>query len=159
MEGKRKFDEKEPNNRRNKNQNKQQANKLTPQEQVNRKLLQKYLDTLSNPKKRVSLNYGTKKKSETQKLKVRCGLSFVDLSGLVDLRSLGIIVQALKPYNLILLPDYTPLQNLTRVQEFLPINKMSNCRSKQKFSSVVEVFISCIDKRWSFQCHVALFKW
>ncbi|KAF6072368.1 Beta-Casp domain family protein [Candida albicans] len=100
------------------NQNKQQANKLTPQEQVNRKLLQKYLDTLSNPKKRVGLNYGTKKKSETQKLKVRCGLSFVDLSGLVDLRSLGIIVQALKPYNLILLPDYTPSQNLTRVQEF-----------------------------------------
>lgn len=119
MEGKRKFDEKRTaNNRRNKNQNKQQANKLTPQEQVNRKLLQKYLDTLSNPKKRVGLNYGTKKKSETQKLKVRCGLSFVDLSGLVDLRSLGIIVQALKPYNLILLPDYTPLQNLTRVQEF-----------------------------------------
>ncbi|KAL6450712.1 CFT2 Cleavage factor two protein 2 [Candida maltosa Xu316] len=127
MEGKKKFDERKnnPNNNKNnssnnnnnnnnrrkggKNQNKQQANKLTPQEQVNQQLLQKYLETLFEPKKRVS---------SSKQLKIRCGLSFVDLSGLVDLRSLGIIVQALKPYNLILLPDYSPTHGLSGVQEF-----------------------------------------
>ena len=105
MEGKRKFDEKKQKwNKDEKSDKKksQQANKLTPQEQVNQQLLQKYLDTLFKPMKRVQL--GRRSSASTQ-LKVRCGLAFVDLSGLVDLRSLGIIVQAIKPYNLILLPD------------------------------------------------------
>lgn len=116
MEGKKKFDEKRNNNIRNnrkgRNQNKQQANKLTPQEQVNQQVLQKYLDTLFKPKKRVSTGAGGKN------LKIRCGLSFVDLSGLVDLRSLGIIVQALKPYNLILLPDYSNPDGLSNVRDY-----------------------------------------
>lgn len=64
MEGKKKFDEKRNNNIRNnrkgRNQNKQQANKLTPQEQVNQQVLQKYLDTLFKPKKRVSTGAGGK---------------------------------------------------------------------------------------------------
>lgn len=116
MEGKKKFDEKRNNNVRNnkksRNQNKQQANKLTPQEQVNQKILQKYLDTLFKPKKRIATGSGGKN------LKIRCGLSFVDLSGLVDLRSLGIIVQAIKPYNLILLPDYSTANGLSTVKEY-----------------------------------------
>ena len=42
---------------------------------------------------------------------MRCGLSFVDLSGLVDMRSLSLIVSSLKPYNLLLLPDFSVNQN------------------------------------------------
>ncbi|KAI3405216.2 hypothetical protein KGF56_001993 [Candida oxycetoniae] len=128
MEGKRKFDEKKQrgkrqqgdgsdgdrgdrknnNNNNNNNNNKHAAaaaaagNKLTPQEQVNQQLLHKYLDTLSKPLKRIPVE--SLPNSRTQ-LKIRCGLAYVDLSGTVDLRSLGIIIQALKPYNLILLPD------------------------------------------------------
>ncbi|KAI5958375.1 hypothetical protein KGF57_002732 [Candida theae] len=105
MEGKRKFDEKKQkwnkNDKTDKKKN-QQMSKLTPQEQVNQQLLQKYLDTLYKPMKRVQPGHRT---SSSTQLRVRCGLAFVDLSGLVDLRSLGIIVQAIKPYNLILLPD------------------------------------------------------
>ncbi|RCK62607.1 Cleavage factor two protein 2 [Candida viswanathii] len=117
MEGKKKFDEKRNNNnarnnRKGKHQKKQQANKLTPQEQVNQQILQKYLDTLFKPKKRVAAGAAGKN------LKIKCGLSFVDLSGLVDLRSLGIIVQALKPYNLILLPDYTAADGLSTVKDY-----------------------------------------
>lgn len=78
-----------------------QVDRLTPQEMTNNQLLQKYLDTLNHPQKQI--------KADTleSEVRVRCGLSFVDLSGLVDLRSLSIIVQALKPYNLLLLPDFT----------------------------------------------------
>lgn len=79
------------------------ANKLTPQEALNNQLLQKNLDTLYEPVKRVSLA-SNQRKSE---LRIRCGLSFVDLAGLVDLRSMNMIVSALRPHNLILLPDYT----------------------------------------------------
>ncbi|EGW31555.1 uncharacterized protein SPAPADRAFT_67601 [Spathaspora passalidarum NRRL Y-27907] len=120
MEGKKKFDEKRrwneeksnDDNKQKKNQNKQQANKLTPQEQLNQQLIQKNLDTLYNPRKRVPLNAASSFASQSQMLKIRCGLSFVDLSGLVDLRSLGIIVQALKPYNLLLLPDFNSIPEL-----------------------------------------------
>ncbi|CAH2352719.1 cleavage factor two protein 2 [[Candida] railenensis] len=77
------------------------APRITPQETLNNQVLQKNLDTLFAPSKRV---YQSNSKRE---LRVRCGLSFVDLSGLVDLRSLSLIVSLIKPYNLVLLPDDT----------------------------------------------------
>lgn len=114
LEGKKKFEQNEKRkwgdedkykkgDRGSKRQNKQ--SKLTPQEILNNQLLQRNLDTLYSPKKRVPYQSGSS--FSTQPLRVRCGLSFVDLSGLVDLRSLSIIVSALKPYNLFLLPDFT----------------------------------------------------
>lgn len=76
-------------------------NRLTPQETLNNQILQKNLDTLFSPAKRVPLVSG----SRASDLAMRCGLSFVDLSGTVDLRSMSLIVSSLKPYNLMLLPD------------------------------------------------------
>ncbi|KAI5966194.1 uncharacterized protein KGF55_000503 [Candida pseudojiufengensis] len=104
MEGKKKFDEKRRNKHRDKDHNKQKEmiKKITPQEQVNQNLLTKYLDTLTHPVKRVKIS--ERSNSQTQ-LRIRCGLAFVDLAGLVDMRSLSIIIQSIKPYNLILLPD------------------------------------------------------
>ena len=79
-------------------------NKLTPQEILNNDIIKKNLDTLFQPRKRIA---GDSKYSSTssEALPVRCGLAFVDLSGLVDLRSLGLIISSLKPSNLLLLPD------------------------------------------------------
>ncbi|KAI5955852.1 hypothetical protein KGF54_001354 [Candida jiufengensis] len=118
MEAKRKFDEKRRKNKdkeHNKNK-KEMVNKLTPQEQVNQNLLTKYLDTLTNPLKRVKVS--NRSGTQTQ-IKIRCGLAFVDLAGIVDLRSLGIIIQSIKPYNLILLPDQIESsENLKRVEKF-----------------------------------------
>lgn len=82
------------------------SNKLTPQEMLNNQVLQKYLDTLFKPVKRVPLGAASALLRNAE-LKIRCGLSFVDLSGLVDLRSMNMIISALRPYNLVLLPDYT----------------------------------------------------
>ncbi|KAK6464681.1 beta-lactamase-like protein [Scheffersomyces coipomensis] len=114
MEGKKKFEQNEKrdrgkNNDRNGNkQKKDKVNKLTPQEQLNNEIFQKYLDTLHGPKKRVKLGASASAyAAQVQQLRVRCVLSFIDLSGLVDLRSLGIIVSSLKPYNLLLIPDFT----------------------------------------------------
>ncbi|CCE72638.1 Piso0_000226 [Millerozyma farinosa CBS 7064] len=92
---------------KNDKNNSSSQNKLTPQEVLNNQLLQKNLDTLFNPKKRVPINVASSFASDPQELRIRCGLSFVDLSGLVDLRSLSLIVTSLKPYNLILLPDFS----------------------------------------------------
>ncbi|GEQ70637.1 hypothetical protein JCM33374_g4315 [Metschnikowia sp. JCM 33374] len=78
-------------------------NKLTPQETLNNEVLQKNLDALFKPVKRIALR--DLDRSISLQLKVRCGLSFVDLSGLVDLRSLVMIVSVLRPQNLVLLPD------------------------------------------------------
>lgn len=83
------------------------SNKLTPQEILNNQLLQKSLDTLFKPVKRVSMSVASALASRTVELKVRCGLSFVDLSGIVDMRSLSLIVSLLRPYNLVLLPDFS----------------------------------------------------
>lgn len=88
---------------RNRDQN---SNKLTPQEVLNNEVLQKYLDTLFKPVKRVPLGAASALLRNAE-LKVRCGLSFVDLSGLVDLRSMNMIISVLRPYNLVLLPDIT----------------------------------------------------
>lgn len=82
-------------------------NKVTPQEALNNELLQKNLDTLYNPKKRVPLNAASSLESQSVQLKIRCGLSFVDLSGVVDLRSLSMIMSSLKPYNVLLMPDFS----------------------------------------------------
>lgn len=76
--------------------------KLTPQEALNNELLKKYLDTLHQPAKRVSIPTEAK-----ASIRVRCGLSFVDLAGLADLRSLSTILSSLRPRNLVLLPDIT----------------------------------------------------
>lgn len=112
LEGKKKFEQNEKRkwdednykrDKGSKRQNKQ--NRLTPQEILNNQLLERNLDTLYSPRKRVPYQSGSS--YSAQPLRVRCGLSFVDLSGLVDLRSLSIIVSALKPYNLFLLPDFT----------------------------------------------------
>lgn len=109
MEGKKKFEEREK--RKGKNNKSNTQSKLTPQEQLNNQILEKYLDSLHQPKKRISMNsHGSSFKTSNQ-LRIRCGLSFVDLSGLVDIRSLSVIVSALKPYNLILLPDFTVNKN------------------------------------------------
>lgn len=78
------------------------APKVTPQETLNNQVLQKNLDTLFAPQKRVPLS-----SSRTKDLRVRCGLLYVDLLGLVDLRSLSLIVSLIKPYNLLLIPDET----------------------------------------------------
>lgn len=131
MEGKKKFDERKQKwNKNDKTDKKksQQTNKLTPQEQVNQQLLQKYLDTLHKPMKRVQL--GQRSSTSTQ-LRVRCGLAFVDLSGLVDLRSLGIIVQAVKPYNLILLPD-------ERVSDELGLEQVEKFFEQQQSKQTME---------------------
>jgi cleavage and polyadenylation specificity factor subunit 2 len=106
MEGKKKFEQREKK-KGGKNSKNGAQSKLTPQEQLNNQLLEKYLDSLYKPKKRVSLNASGSSFNTSSQLRVRCGLSFVDLSGLVDIRSLNVIVSALKPYNLILLPDFT----------------------------------------------------
>lgn len=76
--------------------------KLTPQEALNSELLLKYLDALHKPAKRVPVVSDV-----NNVIRVRCGLSFVDLAGLVDLRSLSTILSSLRPRNLVLLPDIT----------------------------------------------------
>lgn len=83
-------------------------NKLTPQEMLNNEIIKNNLDSLFRPRKRVPLSStgsAYSSASTLQQMNVRCGLSFVDLSGLVDLRSLGLIISSLKPANLLLLPD------------------------------------------------------
>lgn len=88
--------------------NKLAKNKLTPQEVLNNEVLQKNLDALYRPVKRVALR--DLERVLALQLKLRCGLSFVDLAGLADLRSLAMIVSVLRPQNLVLLPDasYAP---------------------------------------------------
>ncbi|KAF8003544.1 hypothetical protein HF325_002789 [Metschnikowia pulcherrima] len=83
-------------------------NRLTPQETLNNEVLQKNLDALYKPIRRVALK--TIERLLVLQLKIRCGLSYVDLSGLVDLRSLVMIVSVLRPQNLVLLPDPTYAQ-------------------------------------------------
>lgn len=106
------------------------ANKLTPQEVLNNQLLQKNLETLFRPVKRVPLGAASALALRNAELKVRCGLSFVDLSGLVDLRSLNMIVSALRPYNLVLLPDYTYMQHYDELINGLKL--VEGAFSKQK---------------------------
>lgn len=93
-------------NRGGQNGKQDNANKLTPQEVLNNLILQKSLDTLFKPVKRVPLGVASALASRKMDLKIRCGLSFVDLSGIVDMRSLSLIVSLLRPYNLVLLPDF-----------------------------------------------------
>lgn len=112
MESKKKFemgDRRDGKGGRGKNgdKNKNNQNKLTPQEQLNNQVLQRNLETLYNPSKRVPLNVGSAFANLPPEIRARCGLSFVDLSGVVDIRSLNLIVSLLKPYNLLLMPDFT----------------------------------------------------
>lgn len=93
-----------------------QTNRLTPQETLNNQILQKNLHTLFQPRKRAIV-------TNSQDLKFRCSLSFVDLSGLVDLRSLSLIVSSLKPHNLVLLPDPTKTTSLEDEYDGLPAVK------------------------------------
>lgn len=114
-------------NGRNSNGN---NNKLTPQELLNNLLLQKNLDTLFRPVKRVPLSAPSALASRNTELNVRCGLSFVDLSGLVDLRSMNMIISVLRPYNLVLLPDnsYSPLYS----EDLNGLKLVESAFSKQK---------------------------
>lgn len=103
MESKRKFElsdkrwDEEEEGRGHKNRG---ENRMTPQEILNTQLLQRNLDALFRPVRRVPMSAAGRKE-----LRVRCGLSYVDLSGLVDVRSMNLIVLTLRPYNLVLLPD------------------------------------------------------
>lgn len=74
--------------------------KLTPQQVLNNEILRKYLDTTFSPVRR---SMGHRRTSIT----VRCGLTFVDFSGYVDLRSMNLVVSSLRPGHLIILPDET----------------------------------------------------
>ncbi|ODQ79525.1 hypothetical protein BABINDRAFT_8441 [Babjeviella inositovora NRRL Y-12698] len=67
------------------------------------------LDSLHNPRRVV---YGT------QSLGARCGLAFVDLAGLVDLRSMAMILPLLKPKKVVLLADVTEPRNQAVVYNF-----------------------------------------
>lgn len=86
-------------------QQNQLQNKLTPQEVLNNQLLEQFLDPLLNPKRRILLGKDTK--YLTQQIKFRCRISYVDMSGVVDNRSLLFITSLLKPYNVLILPDFT----------------------------------------------------
>lgn len=106
-DSRRKFDDERgedgrPGRRFDRNKQANKDNKLTPQEALNNELLQKYLDSLHQPLKRVVIP-----PEANAAIRVRCGLSFVDLAGLVDLRSLSTILSSLRPRNLVLLPDIT----------------------------------------------------
>lgn len=101
MEGKKKFEEHERKFGKRENSD-DVASKLTPQEVLNNQLLQKNLETLFNPRKRVPM-----RTHGHAQLRMRCGLSFVDLAGLVDIRLLNMVVGLLRPYNLVLLPTTT----------------------------------------------------
>lgn len=123
------------NNNHNEGEKKDAVPKITPQESLNNEVLQKYLDTLFAPKKRV-VPYNS-----TKELRVRCGLSFVDLSGLVDLRSLSLIVSLIKPYNLLLLPDETSAEDsetnqLSTVKKMF-VQQQSNKQEQQFKKNVV----------------------
>lgn len=112
IESKKKFemnDRRDDRNGKGKNGGKNQNNqsKLTPQEQLNNQLLQRNLETLYHPSKRVPLDVGSVFANHPPEIRARCGLSFVDLSGVVDIRSLNLIISSLKPYNLLLMPDLT----------------------------------------------------
>ncbi|KAK6459289.1 beta-lactamase-like protein [Scheffersomyces xylosifermentans] len=153
LEGKKKFEQNDrrrwnddndrrgqgQNGARGKNQTRNQINKLTPQEQLNNQILEKHLDTLFTPRKRVPLGAASSYSTTKQQLRVRCGLSFVDLSGLVDLRSLSIIVSSLKPYNLLLLPDLTTnetsnpeLNGLLNVRSFFENQQVEQKQEENK---------------------------
>ncbi|CAN3374887.1 hypothetical protein DIURU_002600 [Diutina rugosa] len=104
-EGKRRFEEERGSGRgKGRHQRRNERDRLSPQEQLNQQIIKRYLDALAEPQQRVPLGQVT---SANRQLRVRCGLSYVDLSGTTDLRSLSAIVASLKPYNVILLPDTT----------------------------------------------------
>ncbi|CAN3479994.1 cleavage factor two protein 2 [Diutina catenulata] len=103
MEGKKRFEE-ERRGKRGRRDRGSDRRRLNPQEQLNNQLLKKYLDALHEPKRRVA---GSTVSQSSRQLRIRCGLAFIDLAGTVDVRSLAVIVNALKPANLVLLPDWT----------------------------------------------------
>lgn len=107
-------------------------NKLTPQEMLNNEVIKRNLDSLFHPRKRVKVTStgSTYSSNNLQQLNVRCGLSYVDLSGLVDLRSLGLIISSLKPAHLLLLPDTSvdatsdeEMNGLVKVQKMLSLQQ------------------------------------
>jgi len=112
------------------------SNKLTPQEVLNNQVLQKYLDTLFKPVKRIPLGAASALLRNVE-LKMRCGLSFVDLSGLVDLRSMNMIISVLRPYNLVLLPDFT--YNPMYLDSLNGLKQVEAAFSKQKIEKMNDV--------------------
>lgn len=127
MESKKKFEENKKwgDDRRKKFK----TPKLLPQEALNQQVLKKNLDTLFQPRKRVV---------ESNQIKARCGLSFIDLSGLVDLRSMTLIVSALKPFNLVLMPGQSE-DDLSAVKAEFDLQQQEQVREQTKkalFSSL-----------------------
>lgn len=99
-------------------------NKLTPQEMLNNEIIKKNLDSLFQPRKRIPVTPTSNiMGSDPLKLTIKCNLAYVDLSGLVDLRSFSLIVSSLKPSNLLLLPDTTSFNDaengIKRIRELL----------------------------------------
>lgn len=120
-----KIDNNEPRDVRKPNGNASEARKRRDQEkrfdehtqQENARLLK--LDPLANPAKRLV--------PCAQKIGVRCGLSFVDLQGLVDLRSIVLIVNLIKPKKVIVFDrscDLPALQSLA--ENLVPKGKLEN---------------------------------
>ncbi|ODV61775.1 cleavage polyadenylation factor subunit CFT2 ASCRUDRAFT_20476, partial [Ascoidea rubescens DSM 1968] len=76
----------------------------------------------------------------------RCGLTFIDLSGHVDLRSLRVILQNIKPKKIILMKDLTYERNDELVKNTLiSINKSSQVKTFEVIESFDNTDIS-IDK-------------
>lgn len=98
--------------------------KLTPQEMLNNEIIKKNLDSLFQPRKRIPVTPNSNiMGADPLKLTIKCNLSYVDLSGLVDLRSFSLIVSSLKPSNLLLLPDTTSFNDddngIKRIKDLL----------------------------------------
>ncbi|GMM33099.1 cleavage polyadenylation factor subunit [Saccharomycopsis crataegensis] len=97
------------------------------------------LDALREPRRQVSKNLS---------IYTKCGLVFVDLAGLVDLRSLSLIIPSLKPRKLLLLSDMTSDVNTANVfKQLTSISRRrrpngyesSKSNNLQKLFDVVEV--------------------
>lgn len=65
----------------------------------------------------------------------KCGLVFVDLAGLVDLRSLSLIVPSLKPRKLLLLSDLTSAKNSSLVYNQLSAVNRSKSLATSSFGN------------------------
>lgn len=118
----------------------EKLSKVTPQEALNNQVIKRNLDTLFRPVRRSKLG-----DTKTSELRMRCGLSYIDLMGLADLRSFGIIVSMLKPEHVILLPclgnirDKNAQDNQAIVRDSLMGHMISKRKTKQEDSTNGEI--------------------
>ncbi|ODV83844.1 hypothetical protein CANARDRAFT_29578 [[Candida] arabinofermentans NRRL YB-2248] len=97
------------------------------------------LDPLLDPKSRTS---------KIVKVGIRCGLTFIDLSGIADLRSMKITFNILKPRKVILLPNttYGYQGDATSIIESMLLqqqNKLKHLYSQNASSSLGTDYIKC----------------